>query len=135
MRHNHPNFRRELKHLRKDIQRGKIDNQDVLEWFQSRGFFISGCGLGKINLILATNIPSRIWARIGRAAKKKGSFSLIERMLYANSSEKKDFHEPPFVTIKKEIKSRTQYWEEIQVVDSDGRVIWEQSNYLIGDKK
>ena len=131
------NFRRELKNLRKNLQRRKITDKEACEWFQNRGFWVEYNGLGYINwILLRDDIPGRVWSRIGRAAKKKGAFALIGELLFIGTrySEYQGFHEPPFVKVEKEIKTRTQSWEETRVVAMDGRVLSKTDNYFFKGK-
>jgi hypothetical protein len=68
MRKNHPNFRRDVKNLWKKYQR---DNNYgyAQEWFEERGII---CYNNWIPDILKTNISSKIFTRLGKAALKRG---------------------------------------------------------------
>ena len=122
------NFRRQLKLLRKNLQRGQITNVDLAQWFQDRGFWVEDSGVLYITWILSReDIPGRVWSRIGRAAKKKGAFVKISDLMRVGSvwSKYKGLHEPPFVRVEKEIKTETivRRWEEKRIVDLEGNVL------------
>ena len=128
MRSNQLNFRRELKILRKNLQRKSITDQGICEWFQDRGVLVEIDGLVLITWILnRKDIRGRVWARIGRAAKKKGAFVQIGDLMKVGSvwSKYKGLHEPPFVRVEKEIKTETivRHWEEKRIVDLEGNVL------------
>ena len=121
------NFRRELKILRKNLQRRKITDKEACEWFQERGLWVDWGATTYINSILARpDIPGRVWARIGRAAKKKEAFIQPFDILKVGQGyyRYKGWNEPPFVRVKVEIKSHTHTWTEETITDLKGKVVY-----------
>ncbi len=83
MRRNHPNFRRDIKNLIKNIQRKDLQPEEVRGWFLERGIWLEsyhfnnrfpGITLSFLSGILTYGIPGRIVRRVGNAARKKGKF-------------------------------------------------------------
>ncbi len=78
MRKNHPNFRRDVKNLWKNYQKGEISAAGIQDWFEERGLIGNGYS---IKNILQSKVPSKIFSRLGRAALKKGKMVKIYDIL------------------------------------------------------
>lgn len=71
MRRQPPNFRTYVKQVHKNYQKGHLTSQAITEWFESQGIRAT---VKDIPLILRSQVESRIFHRLGQAAKKKGLF-------------------------------------------------------------
>jgi len=124
MRKNPPNFRRDVKHLWKNYQKGKVSLSEIRDWFEERGII---CPFTWVKDILESNIPSRIFSRLGRAALKKGQLVQIydivtvfkcksnKRLLELCGNNYADYNKIPFYTpaLQEETTYRMIYTKEV----------------------
>jgi len=127
MRRNHPNFRRGLKNLRKNLQRGQINKEDIGKWFEDRGIWIGQFPTDYFlrEFLQRTDIPGRILSRIGNAAKKRGMLVSANDLLRVGQtfSDFKRFNGPPFFRIEREEKEIVKKYIEIRRVTADGHIL------------